>query len=448
MGLIGSWSCRLIAFSSLPFAVRSCQNPEYSWDANRSRVFCSQSILSNSRLCPQIHPYAMKSRMHLNRTQCSLTFTLPALPTLISVALVSSSPCVPETLRNAPTAFLLATVLANLNAISAFSPAYAALTGLAPHAVALLLLSPLTFSSPQRSDISDTSSAPAHVLLIPFLIGAVATFVAALIPHYVMRSQLPHAQLSALVAAFAATYIGGSLNFIAVAQTLALPAHLSAAAVAVDLGAMAIYFAVLFALAARLPSSSHASSYSPSTLKENFNFSSIVTFPVPLAVVVAIVVISKYVVQILHLPSTASLIITSFAAATMSRLPFLRPFLVTAPISANFALNLFFASLGATSRLSAVVSTSPVVLLCAVIILLVHAILLYIVGRRILKIPPHHLLIASNANIGGATTAPAYAAACGWHIYVPAAIAAGTLGYLIGTPAALIIYRILTRSPN
>lgn len=366
-----------------------------------------------------------------------LNAALPPLPTIAAISLIGMLPCIPSAFRNSPTAFLLTSVLANFGAIPARSPIYGAITGLAPYAVALLLLSPKT----DHTSTHNTKPAP-YALVFPFLIGALATFVAALIPPLILPPGLPSSQLFALLAAFAATYIGGSLNFIAVAQTLALSSHLSAAAIAVDLVLMAIYFAVLFLIAARLPFKSRTQPLSIDS-RASINPISIATLPVPIVLVFILVFVCEKIVSLLKLPSTNTLILTSLGAVIFSRIRVIQPLLATAPLLATLFLNLFFAALGATAQISDVLSASPTVLCCATIVLVIHASLLYLLGRLVFRIPAHHLLIASNANIGGATTAPVYAAACGWQSHVSAAVVAGTLGYIIGTPAALLVYRIL-----
>ena len=65
----------------------------------------------------------------------------------------------------------------------------------------------------------------------------------------------------------------------------------------------------------------------------------------------------------------------------------------------------------------------------------------FIVGRQFgLTIP--ELLTASNAAIFGATTAPAMAAAKGWHDQVTPGVLVGVLGYALGTFIGTALFQI------
>lgn len=395
--------------------------------------------------------------------------TVPPLPALLTISLVSTWTRIPSSVRNAPAAFLIAAALCNLNLLS---PSQAVNTidtilSFAPHAVVLLLLSSSSSSSTQsKSDAARTSNRPPYVLLKPFLVGAVATFISALLPAFLppLSAAMDTSQLAALLAAFTATYVGGSLNFLAVARALRLPPRLSAAAVAVDMSAMALYFAALFVLAARIRPENNRKSSSSVPLTNRianadqkelsnpliFQLRNTLRLAIPLIISFLIVNFSETIAHCARLPGTVSLMLSSVIALAMSNFStkssyskFFSRWLSSVPTCATFALNLFFAALGGSARLSAVMSASPTVLACAVIILLGHALILFLIGRKVLNIPSHHLLIASNCNVGGATTAPAYAASCGWDAYVPAAITAGTLGYVIATPLALLVFKIV-----
>lgn len=70
-------------------------------------------------------------------------------------------------------------------------------------------------------------------------------------------------------------------------------------------------------------------------------------------------------------------------------------------------MNLFFAVTGASGRIDKVVSTAPRLFLFSALQLLVHFLFLMGVGRGVLRLPLKELLLASNANVGGPTTAAA-----------------------------------------
>lgn len=377
------------------------------------------------------------------RSHCPITAALPPLPTIVSISIAASSPILPASVINSPFSFLLAALLTNLALLPSQPSIYAPITHLAPYAVVLLLLSPVpTISDPSRPS-------PFLRLFSAFLVAAFATFAAVLTASAVLLAlPLPRlSQLPALAAALTATYIGGSLNFLAVAHTLRLSSQLAATAIAADLVAMALYIAALFYLAHRLTSSKlpTPSVDQPSERKSDYRLlSSIFTLPIPLCFAFALVSLSSTIVRIINFPSSTALVLASFLAAILSRISIFRPLFSATPIAATFALNLFFASLGASAHLPTILTTSPLILMYALVILFFHALFLYIIGSRLLRIDASLLLVASNANIGGATTAPAYAAACGWHQYVTPAIIVATLGYFLATPAAFVVHTLLS----
>jgi uncharacterized membrane protein len=80
-------------------------------------------------------------------------------------------------------------------------------------------------------------------------------------------------------------------------------------------------------------------------------------------------------------------------------------------------------------------------ILLVTILLTVHLSVLLVVGRWLgLTLP--ELLTASNAAVLGATTAPAMAAAKGWHDQVTPGVLVGVLGYALGTFVGTVLFQI------
>jgi len=74
----------------------------------------------------------------------------------------------------------------------------------------------------------------------------------------------------------------------------------------------------------------------------------------------------------------------------------------------------------------------PVLFIFAGLILTVHLLFLLLFGK-LFQLELNELLVASNANLGGPTTAAAMAKAKNWYKLVSPAILCGTLGYTIAT---------------
>ena len=83
-------------------------------------------------------------------------------------------------------------------------------------------------------------------LLLIFLIGSVGTTVGALGGFFLLHNLFP--ELYKVAAMFTGTYIGGSVNFVAMADTFGASGQMSSQAVVADNLLMALYFFVLIAM--------------------------------------------------------------------------------------------------------------------------------------------------------------------------------------------------------
>lgn len=114
---------------------------------------------------------------------------------------------------------------------------------------------------------------------------------------------------------------------------------------------------------------------------------------------------------------------------------------------------IFFAAICAGADIGMLIGTAPILLVFVVIILLVHASVVFAGGyawNRLVGLVSKRednpatlslaeLIVASNAAILGATTAPALAMARGWPALVTPGILVGVAGYIVGTPLGLLI---------
>jgi len=99
------------------------------------------------------------------------------------------------------------------------------------------------------------------------------------------------------------------------------------------------------------------------------------------------------------------------------------------------ALFLFLTSIGAKADLRGIME-APVLLLVGTLWILLHIGLMFLVARLI-KAPMFLVAIGSQANIGGAASAPIVAAAY-YESMAPVGLLMGVLGYLLGNYAALV----------
>ncbi len=92
---------------------------------------------------------------------------------------------------------------------------------------------------------------------------------------------------------------------------------------------------------------------------------------------------------------------------------------------------MFFVVIGVPASLSLVVTTAPLLLVFVLIIVLMNLLFSLVLGK-LFKFNLEEVVLASNANLGGPTTAAAMAIAKGWNKLIVPILLVGTLGYIIG----------------
>ncbi|MDA0953680.1 MAG: DUF819 family protein, partial [Proteobacteria bacterium] len=251
---------------------------------------------------------------------------------------------------------------------------------------------------------------------------------------------------------FTATYIGGSVNYAALGEitTLVEEASFFSAATAVDNVYSALYLTILALLPAWhwlarkfIPLADNPAIESGlKPLEVEAKPISAATIAYALALSLSIVAVSDAIVAATGVGMYRYAIITLITVGLATFLPSM-----TKHLSGSFELGIalsmvFFGSIAAGANVSAVISIAPMLIVFAGILLTVHAVVLLVMGRW-LKLSLPELIIASNAAILGATTAPAMAAAKGWHTLVTPSVLVGVLGYALGTLLGTAVYQWL-----
>ena len=132
----------------------------------------------------------------------------------------------------------------------------------------------------------------------------------------------------------------------------------------------------------------------------------------------------------------------------------LRPVLAASAASPVRGLSLllsclFLASIGATARLAELIAAGPAAATVAATVLTIHcAVMLGVVAlcnrsRRLPPVSAAQLVLASNANVGGAGTAVAMAGAMGWSKLVAPAAVCGAVGYSCATALGVGLHALL-----
>jgi uncharacterized membrane protein len=378
-----------------------------------------------------------------------------------------------------------------------------------PSSLALLLLSlpssPTGDTKPSnnqltRSGYVDDSNpilAAIQRLFVPFIIASVGSIVGCAISFFVCGYSLhilSVSDASHAAACLCASFIGGSINFLATSailqQGISKSNHaLLSAMAAVDIVVMAIYFTILSAalqsrqlhrwfngsdddshLKKEKESFTTLSPYeledsvTPSVTKTSSVASAAVTLG---AMTVAIVELSKRLEFRLKrfVPGTACAFIAMLVPwmtgqinqmTYVSTHPLWKRMQRCAEPMSRLAFLLVFATMGCTLDMSTALLNGPACFIFSFAALAIHGIVTLLgsyVFRRMLhstnRADLTDILVASNAAIGGPATAAAF---CGQIVFSnpirkrSIAIAAtfwGVVGYAIGTTIGVLLYRIL-----
>ncbi len=275
--------------------------------------------------------------------------------------------------------------------------------------------------------------------LLAFLFGAIGTAIGTVIAFAIIPLGEAGWKLAAI---FASTYIGGSMNYIAAAEAVQLNSpEILTAGVAADNLVMAVYFIVLFALPSisilkKIFPTAHQDKADNSSETKNAALESgdinLMDLGKSLAIAFSICAVGFFLQDVSGIKGSGILIITAVVVllATLFHKQFEQ--INGADKIGTFLMQIFFAAIGASANIYVVLNYGPVLFVFAAIILTTHLVFILAAGR-IFKLDLAEIVIASNANMGGPTTAAAMAVARKWKELVIPAILCGTLGYAVAT---------------
>lgn len=321
-------------------------------------------------------------------------------------------------------------VLANLSIIPSTAPAFDLVWSyFVPLAIPLLLF---------KADIVRIVR-EAGPMLLAYAIGAVGTVLGTLLAFKVVPLGEHAWQLAGI---FCATYVGGSMNFVATAEALQLhESDLIAAGIAADNLIMTLYFILLLTLptisflrktfSLRTEEDKEGDAREVQTQGSGQEWNAL-ALGKAVAIAAVLCAVGFALSDLTGIKGTGILFITALVVILATALPRQMGQIVGADQVGTFLMYIFFAVIGASANIGIVMRVGPKLFLFAALILSVHLTFLLVAGK-LLKLRLDELVIASNANMGGPTTAAAMAVARKWDALVIPAILCGTLGYAIAT---------------
>lgn len=325
----------------------------------------------------------------------------------------------------------LAIILSNLKIIPTAAPVYDSVWEyLVPLAIALLLL-----RANLRSILAESGP-----VLIAFLIGS-ATVVTGTVAG-VSLLDLGDAEAE-LAGVFSATYIGGSLNFAAVAEVTGFKnSSILAASVAADNIATNLHFLFILALpgvawlARRFPSGRVEETrplYNGVAVDiHHLRDLSLPGLLTALATAFLLTALGKLIANATGVPEYSILVITLLSIAVGTLFPKQVSRMSGHFEAGNVLIFIFLASIAATADIWQLIGLAPVLFVFASIIIIVHLAILLPLGL-LFKFELGELIMASAVCIGGSSSAPAIASAKGWRDLLIPGILAGSLGNAIGS---------------
>lgn len=350
-------------------------------------------------------------------------------------------------------ALIGAIILSNTGIIPTASPVYDAVwTFIIPLAIPLLLFHVKIKKIWQESGR----------LLIIFLISSIGTVAGVIISFFLLKDHIP--VLDKLGAMLSASYIGGGVNFAAMAAKFETPGEMVSAAVVADNLMMAIYFVVLMMVPAigffrrrfKTPHVDQVENGSigeeGKTLAESFwkrKDISLKDIALSVGTAFLLVIVSFKIAEFLDaaIPSGDDvsffinlvnglfgdkyLMLTTLTFLGLAMFPRYFESINGSQEIGTFLIYLFFVVIGIPASIPLIIENAPLLLVFVFIIVAVNLTVSLTAGK-LLKYDLEEILLASNANVGGPTTAAAMAIAKGWKDLIGPILVVGTLGYIIG----------------
>ncbi|MBU9738481.1 DUF819 domain-containing protein [Diplocloster agilis] len=349
-------------------------------------------------------------------------------------------------------------ILSNLRIIPEDAPAYGFVgTYLVPMALPLLLF---------RANIREIAKNSGRLLIL-FLLSACGTMLGSVIAFFTVGRFIP--EVGKFLAMITGSYIGGGINFVAMAENYGASGTMVSTANVADAITMMFFFFALMTIPSmaffkrhfRHPIEDHLATVEGQNANGKTNAAnywsrkeiSLKDIALALGISVVIVAVSTPLADFFSAAIPTGNFFLNFCNALLgSKYLIITLIAVVAATVFHKQLNeikgaqefgtyfiyMFFATMSAPVSLRLLVNDAPIFFVCCIIIVGVN-IIVTLVFTKLLKFGIEDAMVASNANVGGASTAAALAIAKGWDSLVVPGILVGTLGNVIGNICGILI---------
>jgi len=362
-------------------------------------------------------------------------------------------------------ALLIAMALSNTGVMPAKSPAYDFVDDyLVPLAIPLLL-----FRANALRIVRSTGP-----LFLAFHLSAIGTLVGTAVAVFALKGYIASPGLEHAAGMMAASYLGGAVNFMAVKTSYHVSAEVSDPLIVADNFVMATLFVVLMAAAAsrflrrRYP---HAHSLeakmegAENLAAKHWQRKGISLLDLARALAIALVTVAAakflqriavgvfgeagqggLVVQMLQVLCTNIFVLITVLSLFVATVFHKHLSAINGPEElGTLMLYIFLFCIGLPADLKAVILNAPLFFVFCGVIAVVNLLVTLVLGK-LLRFNLEELLLAVNANLGGAPSAAAMAVSAGWPRLVLPGILVGIWGYVIGTPVGVAVMELLKMS--
>ena len=353
---------------------------------------------------------------------------------------------------------VFAMALANLHVIPTDAPAYDFVWSyLVPLAIPFLLF---------QADFRKIWRESGRMFGI-FILGSLGTAAGGVLAYMLLKNIIGIDSAKPALAMFVGTYVGGSVNLVAMADATGADKSLVSAAIVADNLLMVLYFFVLVALPSLgwirrqykhpIIDRREEIESSPSEMekvKEHHRTHksraaeywkarpvSLMDLAMGFAAACMIVAVSKMLAGFFETVLAGDGFGISLLRGLLSSQYLLITTITTALAT---AFPRFLGNIAGSQEIGTFLihRRAPLLLVFAAIIVFVNLVFSLGLGK-LFGYSIEEITVSSNANIGGPTTAAAFAIAKGWHSLIFPAILVGTLGYIIGNYYGIFLFTSL-----